>query len=118
MTVVSEFEIQLKKKAGSSFAKWHKIDLHNHSPNSYDYQPKGDNVIERTAKRICEADLSIVMFTDHEQLPDKHFVSEVQRQSGKLILRGIELNVFIDAWNKPSRWRASDGFEIQKIWIE
>lgn len=102
MTKVSEFEIQLENKAKSQFAKWHKVDLHNHSPNSYDYQSKGGNVIERTAKRIREAELSIVMFTDHEKLPDPNFISEVQKKSGKLILRGIELNVFIDAWNKPS----------------
>ena len=42
------------------------------------------------------------MFTDHEKLPDRQFISEVQRKSDKLILSGIELNVFIDAWNKPS----------------
>ena len=41
------------------------------------------------------------MFTDHHQLPDREFVEKLAQQSGKTVLRGVELNVFVDAWSKP-----------------
>ena len=41
------------------------------------------------------------MFTDHGKLPDRHFTEEIARRSNKIILRGAELNIFVDAWDKP-----------------
>lgn len=41
------------------------------------------------------------MFTDHERLPEAEFTQEVARQSGSTVLRGVELNVFVDAYRKP-----------------
>jgi len=45
--------------------------------------------------------LSMVMFTDHERLPEAAFVTEVAKRTQRTILRGVELNVFVDAWGKP-----------------
>ena len=42
------------------------------------------------------------MFTDHGKLPDRNFVDQVAKRSGKTVLRGAELNIFVDAWSKPS----------------
>ncbi len=41
------------------------------------------------------------MFTDHHTLPQQKFIEEVHRGTGKTILRGAELNIFVDAWGKP-----------------
>ena len=41
------------------------------------------------------------MFTDHGRLPDVDFTDQVAARSGKVVLRGTELNVFVDAWKKP-----------------
>ena len=54
-----------------------------------------------TARQINDRGLSIVMFTDHGELPGKEFVDEVAKQTKALILRGVELNVFADAFEKP-----------------
>ena len=41
------------------------------------------------------------MFTDHSRLPDADFVKQIGDSTGCLVLRGTELNVFVDAWDKP-----------------
>ena len=41
------------------------------------------------------------IFTDHEKLPDVVFVDEISKRTKRVILRGVELNVFVDAWAKP-----------------
>ena len=101
MSAVTDFELELKKRSEGCYATWHRVDLHNHSPSSHDYKGDRAQATAKTAERIRETDLSILMFTDHWKLPAKEFVEEVSQRSGKLVVRGTELNVFVDAWLKP-----------------
>jgi histidinol phosphatase-like PHP family hydrolase len=103
MSIVTDFERELIQKSPQAFGKWRTIDLHNHSPQSFDYQSGGGDYLERTAQRIIEADLDVVMFTDHNALPSEAFVTDLRSKTGKLILKGVELNVFVDAWNIPEK---------------
>ncbi len=98
---VADFESELRRKSRPRFGKWHQVDLHNHTPKSFDYQYSGSDIVDRLAKRILDKDLSIIMFTDHEELPDESFVRQLSEKTGRVILRGVELNVFVDAWDKP-----------------
>ena len=110
MGIVGDFEKELRRKSKARFATWHAIDLHNHSPTSMDYKGETEGAAKRTAERINQTDISVVMFTDHGQLPDKQFTSEVADKSGRLVLRGVELNVFVDAWGKPENKVSKDVF--------
>lgn len=101
MTIVTDFQDQLSTRRKTAFASWHRVDLHNHSPASFDYLGNKATAIEDTAARINESGLSIVMFTDHGQLPSKEFADGVSERTSALILRGVELNVFADAFDKP-----------------
>lgn len=101
MTSVTDFQQILISKDKASYAKWHTVDLHNHSPKSFDYLGNKDTAIEDTAAKINTAGLSIVMFTDHGELPSKEFADGVASKTSALILRGVELNVFADAFGKP-----------------
>jgi histidinol phosphatase-like PHP family hydrolase len=101
MGVVAEFEKELFRRAPAKFAQWHAIDLHNHSPSSFDYRGDKTRAIELSADQILKSGVSVVMFTDHEKLPDAAFVNELAHRTRKTILRGMELNVFVDAWGKP-----------------
>jgi hypothetical protein len=98
---VAEFEHELSLRAKSRFATWHAIDLHNHTPASDDDQDRASDVADRLAESIRTANLSVVMFTDHNQLPDAALVKEIADKTGRLVLRGAELNVFVDAWQRP-----------------
>ena len=102
MGIVADFEKELFRKSPPQFGRWHAVDLHNHSPVSDDYQGEGHALADRTAKRIRDANLSVAMFTDHERLPDSDFISEVRTKSGKVILTGTELNVFVTAFARPT----------------
>jgi hypothetical protein len=101
MDEVTEFESALRKKSVSQYARWRRIDLHNHSPVSFDYQGNKETAIEDSAARLRDSRIDVVMFTDHDELPSKDFTSAVAKKSGALVLRGTELNVFVDAWQKP-----------------
>jgi hypothetical protein len=101
MGVVAEFEKELFRRAPAKFAQWHAIDLHNHSPSSFDYRGDKAKAVELSAEQILKSGLSIVMFTDHEKLPDPTFANELSQRTRKTVLRGMELNVFVDAWGKP-----------------
>jgi AAA domain len=101
MGIVADFEQNLRRRARATYASWHRVDLHNHSPTSRDYRGDHDSAASRTAEQIRATDLSIVMFTDHERLPEASFTSNVANLSGTTILRGVELNVFVDAWQQP-----------------
>ncbi len=37
MGLVTDFELELNRRAKPRFATWHAIDLHNHTPASDDY---------------------------------------------------------------------------------
>ena len=97
MSKVKEFEATLFAK-DKKIAKWHKIDLHNHTPNSFDYKYNGADVVDKICQKIIENDLSVVMFTDHNVLPDIAFVNEIANKTKRLIIRGIELNIFVNAF--------------------
>ena len=99
---VAEFEAALQQEAKPRFAAWHAIDLHNHTPASDDYLYKQPDVVDRLADRIRNTGLSVVMFTDHCQLPDAALAKTLADKTGRLILRGVELNVLVDAWQKPA----------------
>jgi hypothetical protein len=101
MGLVDDFSKELRRNTKNNFAAWHKIDLHNHTPRSFDYRYPGNDLLDKLTQRIFDSDLSVVMFTDHEQLPEKVFTDELQKRTNRLILRGVELNVFVDAFGKP-----------------
>jgi recombinational DNA repair ATPase RecF len=108
---ITDFRAQLRQnRKGKSFGRWHKIDLHNHSPLSFDYQDKGPDVASKLVQSIREKKLSVVMFTDHNCLPDLAFTTNIAHQSGALILRGVEMNVFVDAHGKPNDKIDQDAF--------
>jgi hypothetical protein len=100
MPVVEEFAHTLKRNATPS-ASWNKVDLHNHSPASHDFRGDRSTAVEDFVQRIRQERIAVVMFTDHERLPDPDFVQAVAKQSGALVLAGLEVNVFVDALGKP-----------------
>jgi hypothetical protein len=101
MGLVADFEKELLRRAPRKFAQWHAVDLHNHSPSSFDYSGDKARAVELSAEQILKSNVSVVMFTDHEKLPDPAFTTELSNRTRRTILRGIELNVFVDAWSKP-----------------
>ena len=50
MGEVADFEKQLIKQAGRRFAQWRQIDLHNHTPASFDYQGDQSSALDDTAE--------------------------------------------------------------------
>lgn len=101
MGKISDFKIELEKRAESHFAVWHTIDLHNHTPDGDDYLYKQPDCEDKIVQQIRAKDLSVVMFTDHNQLPDQNLIERLARKTGRLVLRGVELNIFVEAWQKP-----------------
>jgi len=101
MGKLNDFEKEIQKVAVDSIASWKKVDLHNHTPQSTCYTYKETDAHDLIAKQIRETGLSAVMFTDHSKLPEISLVDNIAKKSGALVLRGIELNIFVDAWNKP-----------------
>lgn len=100
MNAVQEFRRALTSR--EKYGRWMKVDLHNHSPASFDYAGSKSSAAEDSWKQINDTGLSIVMFTDHGRLPEGQFTDAVQKRTSALILRGVELNVFADAFNKPA----------------
>lgn len=101
MNKVQEFQARLSTIAHEAFATWHKVDLHNHSPASFDYRGRSDTASRDAASQLRANNISIAMFTDHSGLPSPAFTAEVARESGSLIIPGAELNVFADAFGRP-----------------
>lgn len=101
MPVIADFFAFLESKATPT-ARWHKVDLHNHSPASHDFGGNRATAVADFTQRIRDERISAVMFTDHEKLPDADFVRSVAKQSGALVISGLEVNVFIDAFGKPA----------------
>ena len=102
MAIIEDFEKELATSSEPTFGRWHAVDLHNHSPTSHDFQGNKDTAVDDAAQHLRDSLVDIVMFTDHEQLPKRQFTEEVAKRSGKTVLRGAELNVFVDAWFKPA----------------
>lgn len=103
MPIVTDFEKELVRYSPSQYAKWRKVDLHNHTPASFDFRGNPDTALDDYSKQIVEQDLSVVMFTDHACLPDEEFISKLRAKTKKLIVPGVELNVFVDAMDRPTK---------------
>lgn len=101
MPIISDFKRELASQSPPAFGRWMTVDLHNHSPSSFDYEGNRETAAADTAARLRETDVAIVMFTDHDELPPKTFTDEVAKLSGRTVLRGVELNVFVDVFDKP-----------------
>ena len=101
MPIVEEFAKELHRHS-TPCASWRKVDLHNHSPASGDFQGDRSTALRDFAAQIRTQRLSVVMFTDHERLPDADFVAALTAETGALVLSGLELNVFVDAFGKPA----------------
>lgn len=101
MSIVDQFRAELCAKSPQRFGTWHTVDLHNHSPRSFDFRGNKSTALEDAIEHLQNSSVDIVMFTDHHQLPDSDFIAALSRQSGTTVLSGVELNVFVDAWAKP-----------------
>jgi hypothetical protein len=110
MGIVEEFERELTRRGRIQHAQWHRIDLHNHTPVSFDYRYHGPDVVAKTIEQILQKDLSVVMFTDHERLPEQQFVEAVTKGTGRLILRGVELSVFVEGFDRSESKVTNDVF--------
>ena len=102
MPIVSQFEEHLQKYSRQHFGRWFAVDLHNHSPVTHDFVGDHTTALEDAIAHLRQTPVDIVMFTDHEKLPDRDFTESLARRSGKTVLRGCEINVFVDAWDKPT----------------
>ena len=100
--IIGQFENELYTLSEPAFGQWYAVDLHNHSPASRDFQGNRNTALDDAAQHLQQTPVNIVMFTDHGQLPERRFTEEVAKRSGKTVLRGAELNVFVDAWAKPT----------------
>ena len=69
---------------------------------SHDFQGDPKIALEEAAEHLQQTQVDIVMFTDHEKLLDRQFTEKLEQRSGKTVLRGVELNMFVDAWAKPA----------------
>ena len=97
---VNDFEVELIKRTKTKYGRWYRVDLHNHCPKGIDYRYKESDAEVKIAESIIKNDLAIVMFVDHDRLPDQSFATKLAERTGRLILRGVELNVFVDAFDK------------------
>ena len=102
MEPIAEFEEQLKRNSNPHLALWREVDLHNHTPASDCYEDRSDQAWDAIADRIRQTGLSMVMFADHGQLPDLSRLSWLAKETDRLVLPGVELNVFVDAFQRPS----------------
>ena len=70
--IVAEFEQELRRRSKSLYGRWHAVDLHNHSPADHDFQGDRNSALDEAADHLRQTQVDIVMFTDHEKLPDRH----------------------------------------------
>ena len=101
MPEIQEFEASLYRSSRATFGQWRTVDLHNHSPASHDFRGKKATALDDAVARLSAKPVDVVMFTDHHVLPDATFVEQLSKRTGATVLRGTELNVFVDAWSKP-----------------
>ena len=101
MPEIQEFEASLHRFSQARYGQWKTVDLHNHSPASHDFGGNKDTALDDAVAHLLAKPVDVVMFTDHHKLPDAAFVEQLSKRSGRTILRGTELNVFVDAWSKP-----------------
>ena len=110
MPEIQEFEDSLHRHSQARFGRWRTVDLHNHSPASHDFCGNRDKVLDDAIARLKARPVDVVMFTDHHKLPDATFVKELSERSASTVLRGAELNVFVDAWSKPETKAGKQAF--------
>ena len=101
MPVIQEFEASLHRFSHARYGQWRTVDLHNHSPASHDFGGNKDTALDDAVAHLIAKPVDVVMFTDHHKLPDAAFVEQLSKRSGRTVLRGTELNVFVDVWSKP-----------------
>ena len=101
MSEIQEFEANLRRVSKELYGQWKTVDLHNHSPASDDFRGDKESALDDAVDHLSAKPVDIVMFTDHNKLPEAAFVEQLSKRSRKTILRGTELNVFVDAWGKP-----------------
>ena len=101
MPEIQEFEASLHRFSQARYGQWRTVDLHNHSPASHDFRGNKDTALDDAVAHLKAKSVDVVMFTDHHKLPDAAFVEQLSKRSGRTVLRGTELNVFVDAWSKP-----------------
>ena len=101
MPEIHEFEASLHRFSHAQYGQWRTVDLHNHSPASHDFSGNRDTALDDAVAHLIAKPMDVVMFTDHNALPEATFVEQLSRRSGRTVLRGMELNVFVDAWSKP-----------------
>jgi predicted ATPase len=101
MSIVGDFRRELDARTTPA-AAWHKVDLHSHSPTSHDFRGARATALEDFSAKILEQQLSVVGLTDHDRLPDPKFVEALRQKTGALVLAGLELNVFVDAFGVPA----------------
>src|SRR5438270_12336999 len=63
MSIVDAFHSELNANSSAAFGRWHKIDLHNHSPVSHDYQGDSATAINETVQQLRDKAVDIIMFT-------------------------------------------------------
>ena len=101
MPAIQEFEASLHSFSQARYGQWRTVDLHNHSPASHDFGGNKDTALDDAVTHLLAKPVDVVMFTDHHKLPDAAFVEQLSKRSGRTVLRGAELNVFVDAWSMP-----------------
>ena len=102
MSKIREFQADLSRRCPGGGASWYGIDLHNHSPASFDYAGDRSNAVQLTVDALKADPPAILMFTDHECLPDAEFCTQIEGETGVTVLRGAEINCFVDAYDKQS----------------
>ena len=83
LPIIAQFEEQLHKQSSPSFGKWMAVDLHNHSPASHDFKGDRSTALDDAVAHLRESPIDIVMFTDHQTLPNRAFTDDVAQRSGK-----------------------------------
>ena len=101
MPAIQEFEASLHRCSQARYGQWRTVDLHNHSPASHDFRGNKDTALNDAVDHLSANPVDVVMFTDHHKLPKATFVEQLSKRTGTTVLRGTELNVFVDAWSKP-----------------
>lgn len=101
MPVIQEFEASLRLYSSAQYGQWRSVDLHNHSPASHDFRGPKDRALDDAIAHLNAKPVDVVMFTDHHTLPDAEFVEQLNSGTSSTVLRGTELNIFVDAWAKP-----------------
>lgn len=96
--VIQEFKKQLVKLGIGPGAKWRKVDLHVHMPESAGYEYKQADACEQLGRALAEAELDVAVILKHQEMPTRE---ELQRLGAHCprtsLIPGAEINVLVDA---------------------